>query len=132
LKENSGPSTRDRGQVAENLAADFLRSKGYRIVDRNFLCRFGEIDIVARDGEELVFVEVRSRKTAQSLDPIYSVNWRKQQKVIKAAQIYLSQRPTYAPIPSRFDVVIVTLGPQPDVVLVKDAFQTDGLSDHGI
>lgn len=125
MKDSSRPSTRERGQVAESLAAEFLRKKGYRIVERNFECRFGEIDIIARDGDDLVFVEVRSRKSAQCLDPIYSVNKRKQQRIIKTAQVYLSKRSSKAPTPSRFDVVIVTLGPEPSTVLIPDAFQTE-------
>jgi len=125
LKDSSLPSTRERGQVAEGLAADFLRKKGYRIVERNFECKFGEIDIIARDGDDLVFVEVRSRKSSHSLDPIHSVNQRKQQRIIKAAQVYLSKRSTHAPVPSRFDVVIVTLGPEANLVLITDAFQTE-------
>jgi putative endonuclease len=59
------------------------------------------------------------------LDPIYSVNWRKQQKIIKAAQVYLSKLSRHFATPARFDVVIVTLGPTPDVDLIPDAFQVE-------
>jgi len=111
------------------MAADFLIRKGYRVVERNFSCKLGEIDIIARHGDDLVFVEVRSRKSASSLDPVYSVNWPKQQKIIKAAQVYLSKLGGHA-VPSRFDVVLVTLGPQPRVELIPDAFQLEFSPDR--
>lgn len=123
MKDSAQSSTRERGQVAENIAADFLTRNGYRIVERNFRCKLGEIDIIARHGDELVFVEVRSRNSSLSRDPIYSVNRGKQQKIIRAAQVYLSRcRSAQA---ARFDVVLVTVGSKPQVTLIPDAFQTE-------
>jgi len=130
MKDRSLHTTRERGQVAENIAADFLKRNGYRIVERNFTCKLGEIDIIARDGEELVFVEVRSRNSAQSRDPIHSVDRRKQQKIVKAAQVYLSK--FRSPQAARFDVALVTVGSKPEVSIIPNAFQTDFWSNDPV
>jgi len=120
----TGGTTRERGNKAEDTAADHLIGLGYEIVERNFSCRLGEIDIIARHNGELVFVEVRSRRSPRSLDPIYSVNRRKQEKIIRAAQVYLAARFRNVP-PSRFDVVLVTMGPKPEVEVIPDAFMIE-------
>jgi putative endonuclease len=124
LKDKNETSTRERGQVAEQIAVDHLLRQGYRVVERNFLCKLGEIDIIANQGGELVFVEVRSRKSANSLDPVFSVNRRKQERILKSAQVYLDKR-FASPPPSRFDVVLVTLAPTPQVEVIPNAFQAD-------
>jgi putative endonuclease len=125
LKVKGRPNTRDRGRLAEQVAADHLEARGYRILEKNFACRLGEIDIIAADQGELVFVEVRSRGSATSLNPIFSVDRQKQKRIIKAAEIYLQKRYRQVP-PARFDVAIVTLG-QPTVVeIIENAFEIDG------
>jgi putative endonuclease len=125
LKVKGRGNTRDRGRLAEQVAADHLEARGYRILEKNFTCRLGEIDIIAADQGELVFVEVRSRGSASSLNPIFSVDRQKQKRIIRAAEIYLQKRYRQVP-PARFDVAIVTLG-QPTVVeIIQDAFSVDG------
>jgi len=114
-------STREKGRDAEKLAARYLAGKGYRILDRNFECSVGEIDIIARHGKELVFVEVRSRHSASAPDPAYSVNYRKQRQIINTAEVYLDRHFDQPPA-ARFDVVIVTLRGQPQVEIIQDAF----------
>jgi putative endonuclease len=114
-------NTRNRGRQAEQIAVDYLVENGYRIVERNFLCRLGEIDIIARHGDELVFVEVRSGKRSLAFDPVFSVDRKKQEKLIRTAQVYLSKRFRTEPA-SRFDVVLVTLGEAPQVELIPNAF----------
>lgn len=116
--------TREKGRQAEDIAAVFLQSHGYRILERNFTCRIGEIDIIARQNEELVFVEVRSRSSQRTVNPVYSVNRTKQQKIIRVAQYYLASRGSGEP-PARFDVVIVNVGLTPEVELIADAFQVE-------
>jgi putative endonuclease len=114
-------NTRAKGMHAEGIAADHLAGLGYRVVERNFTCRVGEIDIVARQGGDLVFVEVRSRHSSEALDPVYSIDRRKQMKIIRAAQVYLSR--LHGPPPSaRFDVVLVTLDNPPIIEVITDAF----------
>jgi putative endonuclease len=117
-------NTRNRGQLAEQVAVDYLVARGYRVVERNFLCKLGEIDIIARHNGDLVFVEVRSGKRTPTFDPIFSVDRKKQEKIIRTAQIYLSKRFKTEP-PSRFDVVLVTLGDPPSVEVIPDAFNLD-------
>jgi len=124
LKDENSASTREIGQLAEQIAVDHLLSRGYRVVERNFSCKLGEIDIIANHGGELIFVEVRSRKSQRTLDPIYSVNRSKQQRIVRAAQVYLDRR-FPSPPPSRFDVVLVTIGTEAQVEIIPNAFQAD-------
>jgi len=92
------------GRKAEALAVAHLRKQGLRIEERNFRCRLGEIDLVARDGATLVFVEVRSRTSAEFGLPEESVGHRKQQRLRRIAQVYLQGR---GETTVRFDVVSV-------------------------
>jgi putative endonuclease len=117
-------NTRNRGQLAEQVAVDYLVARGYKIVERNFLCKLGEIDIIAKSDGDLVFVEVRSGQRTPTFDPIYSVDRKKQQKIIRAARIYLDKRFRNEPA-SRFDVVLVTFGDPPKVEHIPDAFNLD-------
>jgi len=84
-----------------------LCSKGYEIVERNYSCRQGELDIVARQGDELVFVEVRSRSASRHGDALDAIGPRKQQQVARVAQAYISlESPAF--VTSRFDVIAQT------------------------
>jgi len=115
----------EKGRLGEDIAVEHLASKGYRIIERNFRCKLGEIDIIAEHDGEVVFVEVRSRQSDSTFDPAYSINYRKQQKVIRAAQVYLSKR--YQRMPAaRFDVVLVDVGRRLEVEIIRDAFGADG------
>lgn len=99
------------GRKAEALAVEHLRKQGLRIEERNFRCRLGEIDLVARDGATLVFVEVRSRTTVRFGFPQESVGHRKQQRLRRIAQVYLYlQGRGEAAV--RFDVVSVSFDRQ--------------------
>ena len=93
------------GDRGENLAARFLRNRGFRIICRNYRCELGEIDIVARDGRTLVFVEVKTRAYDDPA-PEDQVNTFKQHQLTKAAKHYLGRYGTPQP-PARFDVVAV-------------------------
>lgn len=93
------------GGRGENVAARYLRNKGYKIILRNFLCELGEIDIIAREGTTLVFVEVKTR-AYDDPTPEDQVNNEKQNQIIKAAKFYLGRYGVPQP-PSRFDVVAV-------------------------
>jgi len=102
------PQPRDTlGDRGENLAARYLRNQGMRIITRNFRCPLGEIDIVARDGNTLVFVEVKTRDNEdEGVTPEEQVNTIKRHQITKAARYYLSRYGTVQP-PARFDVVAV-------------------------
>jgi len=78
------------GAYGENLAADFLIRRGYNIIDRNFRTNFGEIDLIAAKGDELLFVEVKTRTASNFGYPELAVDWRKIKHLIKAAKIYLN------------------------------------------
>ncbi len=95
------------GDRGENVAAKELRNKGYRIIQRNFECKFGEVDIIARDpnSKELVFVEVKTRKDSDP-EPEEQVNLDKQRQVAKVAEFYMARFGTPPP-PVRFDVIAI-------------------------
>jgi putative endonuclease len=119
MLDSQGPTTVQAGASSEDRAAAFLLRHGYRIVERNFRCKVGELDIVARDGETLVFVEVRSRRSDQYGSALDAVGVRKQQKVSRVAMLYIAwKRPRFDQ--ARFDVVAITGG---KIALIKDAWR---------
>lgn len=99
----SGQESRLRGRWGEEQAAGYLRRKGFRVTDVNWKCRFGEIDLIAEDGVYLCFVEVKLRKTAAYGSAAAFVDWRKQQRLRTAAELYLAGHPTG--LQPRFDVI---------------------------
>ena len=94
------------GQASEARAEQFLRAKGYRILDRNLRTSLGELDLVVEDGPVLVFVEVKARATRAFGGALLAVNHRKQAKMVRLASQYLAQR-HLTERPCRFDVVLV-------------------------
>lgn len=94
------------GSAGEKYACKMLTKKGYKILSRNFQTRFGEIDIVCRDNDYIVFVEVKTRSQQYVGSGREAVNYSKQSKIIKAAVQYLQQNPLE--LQPRFDVVEVT------------------------
>jgi putative endonuclease len=118
----------DLGARGEELAGKYLRRAGYRLLIRNFRCRFGEIDLIAEEGGCLVFVEVKTRSSAGFGHPLEAVDRRKQGQLIRAARIYLSEQAAEERF-CRFDVVSVTFGSDgtPVIEVVKNAFDlTEG------
>ena len=111
------------GDRGENMAARYLRNQGYKIIVRNFRCTLGEIDIVARDGRTLVFVEVKTR-TYDDPTPEEQVNTFKRHQLSKAAKFYLSRYGLPQP-PARFDVVAIVWpnGRDPQIRHTPDAFE---------
>lgn len=102
-------STVGKGRQAEALARAFLEARGFRILERNFRCRFGEVDIVAEQGGELVFVEVRSLGPGARHLPEETILAAKQRRLSRTAQAYL-QKHRREDRPARFDVVAVEAG----------------------
>ena len=86
-----GMASQSIGNRAEAAATRFLERHGLRIVTCNFRCRFGEIDIIARDGEHIVFIEVKYRKSAEFGHSLEMVSRQKQKKLVAAAKYYLSR-----------------------------------------
>ena len=121
-KQKDGRS-HNLGQRGEEAAAHFLEARGYKILERNFRCRAGEVDIIAEDKGELVFVEVKARSSRQYGNPAEAVTPRKQAQVSKAALCYLGDKhPNRA---ARFDVVAVQFyGDRVTAVeIIRDAFE---------
>lgn len=119
--------TQTTGKHAEDLACQYLNQQGLHLLERNFNTRFGEIDLVMRDKDTTVFVEVRYRKRGDIVDPLSSIDSRKQQKLIRTAQHYLQRRNDFAIAPARFDVIAITeQGAQPIIQWIKNAFEAQG------
>lgn len=114
------------GAWGEEKAAEYLRHKRYKILAAGYRCRFGEIDLIARDGRFLVFVEVKLRKSSKFAQALEYVDWRKQERIRTTASIYLAQNPTN--LQPRFDVIEVyapdgTATVHPEINHLEDAFQ---------
>jgi len=92
------------------MAAEYLESLGYEILERNFRCRFGEVDIIAKDGKWVVVVEVKAKTGAKFGRPEEMVGFSKQKKLIKLGQYYLYEK-DYKDMPWRIDVVAVDFAP---------------------
>jgi putative endonuclease len=108
-----------RGADAENLAAEFLQQRGLKLVARNYRCRYGEIDVIARDGGTLVFVEVRMRSSDRFGGAAASITAAKRKKLLRAARHYLAG---IARMPAcRFDALLIS-GNQPSIEWLKNAF----------
>ena len=109
------------GNRYEQQAARYLEEQGYRILERNYRCKLGEIDLIAGEGGYLVFVEVKYRTDEHTGYGFESVDVKKQRRIARAASWYLYERHIREEQPCRFDVVSF-LGE--DVTLIRDAFQT--------
>lgn len=110
---------RQTGSRWEAQAALFLEQAGYQILERNFRCRQGEIDLVAREGRYLVFVEVKYRRSLAWGSPQEAVNPEKQGRIRRTALYYLYSHGYGEEMPCRFDVVAVT---GEKMELIRDAF----------
>lgn len=95
------------GRYGEDLAVDFLKAEGYRILDKNFKNKCGEIDLIAHDGAMVVFIEVKSRKSLSYGMPYESVHPLKQRKITQVALSYLKYRYGSVDVLSRFDVISI-------------------------
>jgi putative endonuclease len=108
-----------RGIAAEALAAGYLEERGLKIVARNYRCRLGEIDLIARQGGTTVFVEVRSRKSSAFGGAAASITARKRTRLVRAARHYLSGMRAIPPC--RFDALLIE-GDPPHIEWIRDAF----------
>lgn len=114
---------RDIGSEYEDLAVAYLKAEGYEIVQRNFRCRMGEIDVIAKKDGYLRFVEVKYRKDSQKGEPGEAVDRRKQKKICKTASFYLLTQQFREDFQVCFDVVTI-LGN--DIRLYPNAFEYIG------
>lgn len=101
------PTESDKGTATEDRARAFLERHGLACLERNVRCRFGEIDLVMRDGDTIVCVEVRYRQSATVVGAIDSIGPGKRRRLVAAASWYLSRHPRLQHNPLRFDVVAI-------------------------
>lgn len=113
------------GRLGEDLAVKFLEQHGYKILEKNFRNRFGEIDIIAKDKDTLCFVEVKSRSTDEFGSPFESIVFRKQKKMARLAFSYLKKERISFEIKARFDVIAAVKEPDGTLKLdlLKNAFE---------
>lgn len=112
-----------KGKQGENIAANYLKKKGYKIVERNYHCKFGEIDIIALDGEILTFIEIKTRNSREHIPPEFTVTKHKQSKIKRTATHYLGKH-GIENRDCRFDIVAITMEKgKKDIVLYKNAFE---------
>ena len=111
------------GKFGEDLAREELKDCGYRILTTNYRCHFGEIDVIAKDGDVLVFVEIKTRKN-KSLDSVKeAVTVRKQRQISKVALAYMKSQNLWGS-KARFDVVAVgLLDGKKEIEIIKNAFE---------
>lgn len=104
-KDDKRTEKRIKGDDKERLAEDYLTAKGFLLIERNFLCKAGEIDLIMKDQDFLVFIEVRYRENNDFGGALESITAGKQRKLRRAAEFYLLQQFGNTPPPCRFDVV---------------------------
>lgn len=116
--------SRSLGRLAERRAESLLRARGLRLVVRNFVCRFGEIDLVMDDNGTLAIIEVRARGPGSLCNAAESVSRTKQTRIISATRYLLAGRPGLAERPVRFDVVAISESHGDNAITwIRDAFR---------
>lgn len=115
---------KELGRRGEELAVGFLKKRGYKIIERNYRCRRGEIDIVAQDKKEIVFIEVKTRRSLRYGLPEEAISFYKREHIIKVGLIYLQQH-RLEEVNARFDVVSISMEGEKvkEIRLIKNAFE---------
>ncbi|EJO5348193.1 YraN family protein [Clostridium botulinum] len=117
---------KDIGYFGEDLACEYIKNLGYIILEKNFKCKLGEIDIIAKDKNIIAFIEVKTRYNYIYGSPSESITFKKQNKIYKTAEYYTIKNGIYNKFFFRFDVVEIILNKinnNYSVNLIKDAFQ---------
>jgi putative endonuclease len=113
---------KELGKKGEGVALRFLKRRGYRIVEKNYVCKMGEMDIIAKEKDTLVFIEVKTRTSTMFGPPQLAVNSSKQRQLSKVALNYLKEK-HLEDVKARFDVVAILLRQKgEEIELIKDAF----------
>ena len=111
------------GRIGEQAAVQFLKGKGYSIINTNYRTRLGQIDIIAKDKNTICFVEVKTRRSGGFGFPGEAVDIYKQRKISQVALIFLKQKKLLSS-PARFDVIAITyIQERPRIKLIKNAFE---------
>ncbi len=126
LTPHPGPFRLSLGDRGEMAACGFLRARGYQILEKNYKCRLGEIDVIARRNGRLAFIEIKTRTSDQFGTPQEAVDLQKQKKIFTLAQWYLKEK-KLEKTPVAFDVVAVLWkeGASPAIRLMADAFEKE-------
>lgn len=124
-RNKAASHSRAKGSRGESLAGKYLENQGYRILEYNYHCRYAEIDIVAMDGDTLVFCEVKYRTTGDPALIVESVTSEKQRKISLGALFYMRQHRLHN-LPCRFDVIGICGCSGSSVMLLKNAFEYIG------
>jgi putative endonuclease len=114
-------STRELGRKYEDMAVDYLKGQGFKIIERSYSCPMGEIDIIAYEGRTLSFIEVRARSRTDFGTPAETVNKAKQNKIVKTALNYIKNK-NIKPQKLRFDVISIV--PHQEPVFIRNAFSS--------
>ena len=120
-------TNRQRGALGEQYAVKYLKKQHYKILEKNYKCKLGEIDIIARDGGEIAFVEVKTRPDDPYVRGMYAVDRRKQEHILRTAAFYIAE--TGTKLQPRMDVIEVELGADNRLVSInhiKAAFIQSG------
>ena len=113
---------KELGRRGEELALRFLKKSGYKIIERNYVCKMGEMDIIAQEKDTLVFVEVKTRTSMDFGPPQLAVNPTKQMQLSKVALNFLKEK-RLEDVKARFDVIAIVLRPTgEEIELIRDAF----------
>lgn len=113
----------DLGNLGERLALQKIKGLGYKFIEKNYRCALGEIDIIARDGDCLVFIEIKTRKGSTTGLAKEAVNQRKMRQISKTALAYMKAN-NCCDTRARFDVVAVNIkGDREEIEVIKDAFE---------
>jgi putative endonuclease len=124
--KNAGVSAAEKGARGETAAVSYLESKGWRVLERNFRTRFGEIDIIARHGDQVAFIEVKSWSSVPREELARSIGPRKRARITRTAGVFLGRRPELADLHLRFDVVFLG-GPGSGIEHIAGAFNEEGI-----
>ena len=118
-------SRQKTGSAAEQLALSYLARRGLRLIEKNFHCRAGELDLVMADAHCIAVVEVRARAPGSRVSPLQTVDEFKQRKIIRATELWLAMNERFADEPLRFDVVAIESGQRGPAGLqwIRDAFR---------
>lgn len=116
--------TQEKGRIAEEQAISYLTAQGLKLVGQNYYCKLGEIDLIMRDREHLVFVEVRARVSAAFGGGLASITYAKRQKILKSAMHYAMVHKLQNKFALRFDVISID-GKSASITWIKDAFGMD-------
>lgn len=116
------------GAFGEDMACSYLEKQGYKILERNFSCKVGELDIIAIEGETLAFIEVKCRTSTDYGNPSEAVSYYKQNRIVKSALFFMTKYKIFEYM-CRFDVIeVLTDGSKEstNINLIKNAFEYSG------